>query len=386
MIRSIFCFVIVSLVYLHCKVPDGNHFQQSNISFDQIDNLDHHPSKLGVCWVGGDSVSYHNIDQLTEVNGNWISQTPFAWQPDIFGPELHLNTDRAWWGEADRGLIHTTKIAKEKGVKVMLKPHIWIRSANGKWRSDLKMKSDEDWDKWFANYETMIMHYANLAQTHQIEALCIGTELHLTTKFHPDRWRAMIRKIRNVYDGELTYAANWYKEFEDITFWDDLDYIGVQAYFPLSHSENPSKEELVKSWEKHKHAMKKVADTYNKKIVLTEIGYKNTADSAIKPWTWPQNLELEKVVKSDQTQINLYEAMFESLYHEPWIDGFFIWKWFHSTHRYKDFPAYFTARQARFDSLRRVRKWGERPKVYFTPQRTEAIHVLKDWYGKQDSE
>ncbi len=369
--------MLVAVLNQMCKVTDDNHFTTSNTI-----SLDHHPSKLGVCWVGGDSITNHNFEQLKSVHGNWISQTPFAWQPDIFGPELNLNTERAWWGEADRGLIHTAKIAKEEGLKTMLKPHIWIRSANGKWRSDLKMKNEKDWDEWFKNYEIMIMHYAKLAQANDMEALCIGTELHLTTKFHPDRWRAIIKKIRSVYDGELTYAANWYKEYEDITFWDELDYIGIQAYFPLSNSEEPSKEELLKNWEKHKRAMKKVATTYNKKIVFTEIGYKNTADSAIEPWTWPQKMDADKVKHSEITQLNLYEAMFETLYHETWVDGFFIWKWFHTTHRYNEFAEYFKAREARFDSLRRVRNRPDRPRVYFTPQRTKAIHVLRDWYGK----
>jgi len=380
-IRVTICILLIAGLYQTCKVTDDNHYSKSTTA-----SLDHNPSRLGVCWVAGDSITNHNFDQLKDVHANWISQTPFAWQPDIHGPEIHLNNDRAWWGEADRGLIHTTQIAQEEGIKVMLKPHIWLRSANGKWRSDLEMKNEEDWDIWFNNYEIMIMHYAELAQSMDIESLCIGTELHLTTKHHPEKWRAIIHKIRDIYDGELTYAANWYKEYEDITFWDELDYIGIQAYFPLSTSEEPSKEELLQNWEKHKHAMKKVADKYNKKIVFTEIGYKNTADSAIEPWTWPQKMDRETVKQSDQTQINLYEAMFEALYYETWVDGFFIWKWFNTTHKHKDFAEYFKAREARYDSLRRVRNRPERPNVYFTPQRTKAIDVLRDWYGKNLSE
>ena len=381
MFRIVLCLLSIAFLQQMCKVTDDNPFSKSSTI-----SLDHHPSKLGVCWVGGDSITNHNFEQLKGIHGNWISQTPFAWQPDIFGPELQLNTDRAWWGEADRGLIHTTQIAKEEGIKTMLKPHIWIRSANGKWRSDLEMKTEEDWESWFSNYETMILHYAKLAQAQDMEALCIGTELYLTTKFHPDKWRTLIRKIRSVYDGELTYAANWYKEYEEITFWGELDYIGIQAYFPLSKSDEPSKEELLKNWRSHKRAMKKIADKYDKKIVFTEIGYKNTADSAKEPWTWPQKMDMDKVKQSDQTQLNLYEAMFESLYHETWVDGFFIWKWFHTTHRYKEFAEYFKAREARFDSLRRVRNRSDRPRVYFTPQRTEAIHVLRNWYSKNASE
>lgn len=368
--------VCIFLSTITCKVSSDQHDSTSTMTES------HYPSMRGVCWVAGDSIGTHNFDDLMAIGGNWISQTPFAWQPDIYGPALHLNNDRAWWGEADRGIIHTTELAKQNGIKVMLKPHIWLRSADGKWRSDLAMKNEADWDLWFANYEVMILHYAELAERMQMESLCIGTELHQTTKHHPERWRAIIKKIRAIYSGDLTYAANWYKEYEEISFWDELDYIGIQGYFPLSDKENPTKADLKAAWSKHKKDIYKIAEKFDKKVVFTEIGYKNTADSAKEPWTWPQKLDKKTVITSNEMQIKLYEAMFESLYHEQWVDGFFIWKWFHTTHKYKDFKEYFVAREARYDSLRRVRKWGDRPKVYFTPQHTPALDVLKDWYLK----
>ena len=49
-----------------------------------------------------------------------------------------------------------------------------------------------------------------------------------------------------MYSGKLTFGANWYLEYEDVTFWDDLDYIGIQAYFPLTKKENQGVDELVK--------------------------------------------------------------------------------------------------------------------------------------------
>lgn len=341
------------------------------------------PSMKGVCWVGGDSIAIHNFDQLLQVGGNWISQTPFGWQPQYDKPDIRLNNDRAWWGEADRGLAHTTKLAKQKGIKTILKPHIWLRT-DGKWRSDIEMESKQEWEAWFQNYEVFIMHYAKLAQELDIEALCIGTELYITTRDHPEKWRSIIKNIRAVYDGQITYAANWYKEYEEITFWDDLDFIGIQGYFPLSTKDNPSKQDVIKGWAKHKKRIQKISEKYNKKVVFTEIGFKNTADSAKEPWTWPQQLDNNTVVKSDETQVMCYEAMFEALWHEPWVDGFFIWKWFHTTYRHEDFAIYFKERQARRDSFNKARNRRSRPQVYFTPQHTEALQVLSKWYSSEE--
>lgn len=340
------------------------------------------PSMKGVCWVGGDSIAMHNFDQLLQIGGNWISQTPFGWQPQYNKPELRLNNERAWWGEADKGIIHTTNLAKQKGIKTILKPHIWLRT-DGKWRSDIEMQSKSEWEQWFQNYEAFIMHYAKLAQQLNIETLCIGTELYITTRDYPKQWRSLIKKIRNVYDGQLTYAANWYKEYEEITFWDELDFIGIQGYFPLTKKEHPSKKDILKGWDKHKSSIEKISKKYGKKVVFTEIGYKNTADSAKEPWTWPQQMESSKVQISDETQVFCYEAMFESLWNESWVDGFFIWKWFHTTYRHQDFDLYFTKRQARRDSFNKARNRKIRPKVYFTPQHTKALEILSKWYSNQ---
>ncbi len=46
------------------------------------------------------------------------------------------------------------------------------------------------------------------------------------------RWRRLISEVRERYTGRLTYAAN-FDQYELVTFWDDLDVIGVNAYFPL---------------------------------------------------------------------------------------------------------------------------------------------------------
>ncbi len=338
------------------------------------------PAFRGVCWVGGDSIARHNIQQIDEVGINWISQTPFGWMRGHDHPSVILNNERAWWGESDRGLIHTAELARESGIKTMLKPHIWLRGTDGKWRSDIEMKSEEEWQEWFASYTNFILHYAKLAEDNAMDMLCIGTELYQTTRQHPDRWRKLIREIKKVYSGKLTYAANWYKEYEEITFWDELDYIGIQGYFPLSRRTEPKKEELLKSWNRHKRSMQRISRRYGKPVLLTEIGYKNTSDSAISPWTWPQHLENEKIAVSDDTQRRCYEAMFESLWYEPWLQGIFIWKWFHSTYKHADLDAYLDERKERMRRRYGQPQTSRRHEVYFTPQVSTSLEVLKYYF------
>ena len=63
------------------------------------------------------------------------------------------------------------------------------------------------------------------------------------------RWRQIIAAIRQVYHGKLTYGGNW-DSFNEVTFWDALDYIGVLAYFPLTKTPNPSSAEIAAAWDR----------------------------------------------------------------------------------------------------------------------------------------
>jgi len=328
------------------------------------------PSMRGVCWTASDSLGGECMVPVKKLSVNWISQTPFGWQDAHNKPEIGMSFKTGYlWGELDHGLSYTTSIAHEKGIKTMLKPHLWMTGRQGKWRSEISMDSEEDWKKWFENYGIFILHYAELAEKTGMESLCIGTELHMSIKERPDDWRALIKKIRQVYSGQITYAANFYEEYEDLTFWDDLDFIGIQGYFPLTKSENPSLEELKAGWEEHVKAIKKVSDKYGKKVVFTEVGYKSTRDAAIKPWEWPDRRSASYADTSNLTQQRCYEAMFQTFADKEWVDGFFIWKWH---------PRLSMATPEQLAASKR----SNFPAIGFTPQKKPAEQTMAKWYKK----
>lgn len=339
----------------------------------------------GVCWVGGDSISTHNFDDLISNNVQWISQTPFGLQQHYNSPEIQFASSGWYWGERDIGIEHTTQLAHQRGLKSILKPHIWLRRSGGKWRGDIEMESDEDWDKWFENYSNFILHYARVAQKSNIEMLCIGTELlHSAVEF-PDKWRALINEIRKVYSGKLTYGANFYLEYEAVTWWDAVDYIGIQAYFPLASDENPELDQLKNGWKPHMAKMKEISQKYGRPIILTEVGYRNDVKAASEPWLWPSQIDQNSIEVSDKIQADCYRALFESCWNEDWLAGVFFWKWFHSTWKYPDYDAYQVYRQKRIDSLVAIGKVSQHRanrKVVFSPQGREAENVMKEYFGK----
>ena len=111
-------------------------------------------------------------------------------------------------------------------MSTMLKPQIWVGSNS--WPGDIKMKSQEEWDIFFDNYYRWVRHYAMLAEINELDSYCIGVEFAKATLAKEEAWRKLIKKLRGIYSGQLTYAANWGDEFENLTFWDELDFIIYQ--------------------------------------------------------------------------------------------------------------------------------------------------------------
>ena len=304
---------------------------QVAIPADSMDAISFDAKQRGVCWVGGrQEVTEKEFESLVNNNVDWISQTPFAWQKSFSDPEIRMNTnsDRVWWGESDDGISKTTQLAEKFQIKTLLKPHLWIRDS---WPGNVMMPDEKSWKTWFSNYQTFIIHYAKLAESNKIEIFCVGTELsHASAR--EDDWRKLIHEIRKVYSGKLTYAANFHNEFENIKFWDALDFIGVQAYFSLSQENNPSIETLTKSWNTHLVQIEKVHKNFNKPVLFTEIGYKSTNDAAIEPWKWPQ--DNRAATPSTETQARCYEAFFKTAWQKEWLAGAYFWKWYpHDSHR-----------------------------------------------------
>lgn len=325
-------------------------------------HVDPAAKQRGVSWVAGEEIGRAELEALVRHHVDWIVQTPFGWQSGIDSPEIRLLTDgRIYWGERDVGLIATTRMARELGIKTLLKPHLWLSRAGDKWRTDIAMPDEETWLQWFASYRVFILHYARLAEAEGIEALAVGTELHQTAVRREADWRRLIAEIRQVYSGELTYAGNWWKEFEEIEFWDALDWIGVQAYFPLTEKTRPTVEELILGWRPHVEALERVSRRFGKPIVFTEVGYKSAPGAAIKPWEWMDSSRIGRDEPDFQIQADAYEAFFLAVWDKPWCAGAYFWKWFPKTS------------EGSLD-------------LDFTPQGKPAAQVMARWYAQGKAE
>ncbi len=68
----------------------------------------------------------------------------------------------------------------------------------------------------------------------------------------------------------------------------------------------------------------KLAETWRKPVLFTEIGYTTRPDPAIRPWEWPDSMKQVRV--DEHAQALAYRALVRPLLDEPDFAGFFVWR------------------------------------------------------------
>jgi len=210
---------------------------------------------------------------------------------------------------------------------------------------------------WESNYKAYLMNMVDIAIQEDVEMICIGTEINYSATKRESFWRDMIAEIRDRYDGQLTYSANW-DSYMNVPFWDALDFIGISAYFPLTDASTPNFVELLSKWRPIVKKLEKYSSKQNKRILFTEFGYLSVDGCAYKAW------ELEKQVHqlsiNEQAQANSIESLFLAFWSKDFWAGGFLWKWFPNMKGHE----------------------GYIDKDY-TPQHKLAQQVLERWYDKE---
>ena len=260
------------------------------------------------------------LAKIRQLGGTWVSVSDFAFMEAVDKPGVRHGRS----SEAD-GLRQVIIDAHAIGLKVLVKPHLWsrdFRGENAKWHGDIAMKSDADWDEWFKQYGDYIVSQAKLAAEMKTEAFCVGVEFGGTVS-QETRWRKLIADVRAVYGGKITYAAS-FAEWKNVPWWDVVDCIGIDAYFPVATTHKASEAELRAGWGKVYAELEPFVHKSGKQVCFTELGYSASADAGMQPWAY-------SVVDEDlEYQARLYKVALEEASKRDWVVGAFVWKWFTS--------------------------------------------------------
>ena len=310
------------------------------------------PKINGISFVASpEKVSLEHLDPVKKLNANHASIMPFGFIKNINHPTIYYNTKNQWYGETIEGTKQYIETLHQHNIQVMLKPQIWIR--HGQYTGYLKMNNEADWLTLEESYRDFIIDFAKLAQETKVSIFCIGTEMELFIKNRPEYWSQLLLEIKEAYSGKLTYAANW-DEYKRVHFWDELDFIGIDAYFPVSKSKTPSIEESKLGWIQWKKEIESISDSINKKVLFTEFGYRSVDFSGKEPWKSDRNSGAVNIIAQNNTTI----ALFEEFWTEEWFAGGYLWKWFLN-----------------------YNKVGGLENNMFTPQNKPAEKIISEYYS-----
>jgi flavodoxin len=225
-----------------------------------------------------------------------------------------------------------------------------------------ELKEKHLWVRGNDNYQTLELYIEDKINVHlawvkqatfdkQPDAIGLMNERRIRVNTH---WENIIKQTRAVFSGKLTYAAN-FDNYLEVGFWDQLDFMGINAYFPLRDpsvtfsSRKELKAELIKGWEvvfDEVNEFRQAQNLTNKPLFFTELGYTFRKHSTIEPWSsdgfsvvgarGKEQLIVWKEEPVDQKErATAVDALYETVEKNKIdLQGLLYWKL--STHEYHD--------------------------------------------------
>ncbi len=243
----------------------------------------------------------------------WVALNVFWFQDTVTSAEIYPDS---WWYSASTGsVMHAIDTCHELGIRVMLKPMVDVKS--GEWRARIVPST-----AWFTEYQQFMDYWADVAEFKNVEMLCIGCEFIDTTTW-ADSWRSIAANTRTRYTGPLTYAANHGNE-QNIDWWDALDYIGIDAYYPLTDHNDATLNELKLAWQDRANSIQSWRWTNwpTHKIIFTEVGYGSFDGANRYPWAGSSTAPVDLAEQAD-----CYTALLSQCANRSWFAGVFWWMW-----------------------------------------------------------
>jgi hypothetical protein len=259
--------------------------------------------------------------EAQRMGATWVSLTPFGRVLDLSPTGVALSFEQPF-AENQKAVRRAIAQAHARGLCVLLVPHLWVES--GGWRAEIEAGDDAAWARWTKGYTEFVRAWAEVARDAQADMLSAGVELRSwVTTARAASFGSVLREIRRIYAGPVTYAANW-DDAEQTVIWGDLDVIGINAFYPLAEKDGASVEQLAAGGRDVARRVNELAKAWQKPVMFSEFGYTTRADPAVRPWEWPDfmaNVRVDQLAQADA-----YAALLAPLLDEPAFIGAFVWR------------------------------------------------------------
>jgi hypothetical protein len=274
------------------------------------------------------------LRKLRDAGVDTVAVFPEVTMPDITRPGFT-------YGEHDGPLRAFMRAAKSVGLGVFVLPRIEspvFFVPPHPWRADIKMADPADWPRFHEDFLALVRHYGVLAREEGASIFGIGLEYRAAVRENADAWRKIAHAAKEAFGGPITYSANW-DDYDQVTWWDAVDIIGIGAYFELvddglpddvSHAARanqslppPTLSRILDGWRPIAADLETFSRRYDRPIFFTEVGYTTFADTAYHPWMWQST----RAVDPSQ-QALCYRALFMTFAGKPWWSGACLWRFY----------------------------------------------------------
>lgn len=249
-----------------------------------------------------------SMSEMARLGTTWVALTYAALQDTAQSTTIQ-------WRDAptltDDEIRAAAAHARDLGLSVCLKPVVNV--ADGTWRAhigffDVDVPGEPTWSQWFASYSEFVVHHAKLAQELAADLFCIGCEM-VRADVQEAHWRTLVARVREVYDGPITYNADKYQE-DRLTWWDAVDVISASGYYPTG------------TWERHLDRIEAVVRREAKPFLFIEAGCPSREGSPARPNDWTL-----AGAPSERAQAEYLDEMLSACERRPWVGGVVLWDW-----------------------------------------------------------
>ena len=228
----------------------------------------------------GTATALTSLDALAATGANTVTVLVTAYQADRNAAAVRSGDPRTPTPAAVQQIVSA---ARARGLRVALKPHVDLD--DGSWRGYI---APADAEEWFRSYRSFVLPWADLARSLGADQFVVGTELAGTLGHEPE-WRRTIAGIRARFPGELVYAASW-DEAAKVPFWDTLDLVGVDFYFPVAHRSDAGRLEILAAWQPWLERLRLLHRQTGRDILFSEIGYRSVDGAGMTPYAFGAGL------------------------------------------------------------------------------------------------
>ncbi len=221
------------------------------------------------------------------------------------------------------------RAARAMGYHVFVIPLLTVEGPLT-WSGSIKYNTVAQTQAWFTSYFQAYQPYIIAAAQAQADQLAIGTEDELLQEAPPSLWDSLIAQIHAIFPGKLTYDINWSSLYYPLPPWlrnPDLSAIGVSVYNPLTDTpQRLDPAQIPALWQQTiRKQLDDIATQLAKPLIISEIGYRNSAYALYRPWERDARAMAEPPDPMEQAAA--YNAALSSVLVDSHISGIFFWAW-----------------------------------------------------------